>query len=65
MNQQPETTQHLDEGEQSAHDILSIIDEQYCDQLLEFPKYATVSPLKKPTLDIPTPPDKLLPRKLF
>ena len=62
--QQPDRTQHAQDIEHS-HDILSIIDEQCANDLVEVSKYATISPLKKPSLDIPSPPDKLLPRKLF
>ncbi|CAB4027796.1 Hypothetical predicted protein, partial [Paramuricea clavata] len=63
-NQKSDTTQHVQDTEYS-YDILSIIDEQYCNDLVELSKYATISPLKKPSMDIPSPPDKPLPRKLF
>ena len=62
--QQPDRTQHVQDIEHS-HDILSILDEQCTNDSVEVSKYATISPLKKPSLDIPSPPDKLLPIKLF
>lgn len=52
-------------GPELTHDILSIIDEECIDNAVDFTKYATISPLKKPSMDTPSPPGKLLPRKLF
>ena len=64
ITKQSDTTQYARDNERS-HDILSIIDEHCSRDLVEVSKYVTISPLKKPSMDIPTPPDKLLPRKLF
>ena len=64
ITKQSDTAQYARDTERS-HDILSIIDEQCSSDLVEVSQYVTISPLKKPSMDIPTPPDKLLPRKLF
>ena len=49
-------------------DILSILNEDLrcTDEVgVQSPVYSDISPLKKPSLEIASPPGKLFPRKLF
>lgn len=54
----------IKEDENNGRDILSMLDEQYNKENKDY-HFGVISPLKKPSLEIPTPPDKPLPRKLF
>ncbi|XP_028408060.1 uncharacterized protein LOC114530660 isoform X2 [Dendronephthya gigantea] len=68
MDGQCTTKEHYDASHgdpELTHDILSIIDEEYIDNsAVDLTKYASISPLKKPSMNTPSP-CKLLPRKLF